>query len=451
MTPQGTHASRRGLMKKRNFQIFFIASIFLAGLSSLALNPQEQETWQVISLDLKQVSWPQLAHWGLDFLMEKEGRLYIVSSPQDRMRLSGAKLAYHPEPAFSGLPVAVPSSTAGGINGDYHSAAELEADLRSLEAGHPGLAKVTDIGRSLEGRPLYALKVSNNVGVSEPEAQVLFLGCHHAREWISVEIPFLLGKYLVQNYLTDSRVRDIVDHSEVWIVPLVNPDGLEYSLHVYRYWRKNRRANDDGSFGVDLNRNYDYQWGCDNQGSSPEPDSAVYRGASPFSEPEAAAVRDLFRRNNFQALISYHSYAQVIYYPWGYSRKPVENAERMKALAAGMSQRIQEVAGKVYLYGQSGLLSYLTNGETTDWAFGLYGIPAYTIELEPSTEEAGGFFNAETEILPIFNDNLPAALYLIEDCISRYRSPESGPGRPGKARPSALGDPGQRSAEKRGG
>ncbi|MGB9005311.1 MAG: M14 family metallopeptidase [Candidatus Aminicenantales bacterium] len=439
------------LRKKRCFQKFFIPLIFVLALSGLSLNPQKQETWQVISLDLKQVSLPQLASWGLDFLMEKEGRLYVVSSPQDRIRLAGANLAYHPEPAFSGRPVAVPSSAASGINGDYHSADELKTDLRSLEAGHPGLAKVYDIGRSLEGRALYALKVSGNVGAAEPEAQVLFLGCHHAREWISVEVPFLLGKYLLDNYLTDSRVRDIVDHSEVWIVPLLNPDGLEYSIHVYRYWRKNRRDNGIGSFGVDLNRNYDYQWGYDNLGSSPEPDSAVYRGRSPFSEPEAAAVRDLFRGNNFQALISYHSFSQTIYYPWGYSRKPVENAERMKALAAGISQRIQEVAGKVYRYGQSSLVSYLTNGETTDWAFGLYGIPAYTIELEPGSEQAGGFFNAETEILPIFNDNLPAALYLIEDCISRYRPPGWGEGPSGKERPSAAGDPGIRHTEKRGG
>jgi hypothetical protein len=214
----------------------------------------------------------------------------------------------------------------------------------------------------------------------------------------------------------------------VWIVPLVNPDGLEYSIHVYRYWRKNRRDNGDGSFGVDLNRNYDYEWGCDNSGSSPTPESAVYRGPAAFSERETAAVRDFFLRNDFQALVSYHSFSQVIYYPWGYTRRPVENAERMKALAAGMSERIQEVAGTVYRQGQSSLLSYLTNGDTTDWAFGLFGIPAFTIELEPPDEQQGGFFNAESEILPIFNDNLPAALYLVEDCISRYTPPAAANG-----------------------
>ncbi|HEX9902477.1 MAG TPA: M14 family metallopeptidase [Acidobacteriota bacterium] len=413
----------------------FITAIFISLiLSGLGLIPQEPETWQVISLDLEHVPLRQLAGLGLDILMQKERRLYIVSSPQDRMRLGEAGLPFRPELAFSGRPAAVSSSAGGGLNGDYHSYSELEADLRALEAGHPGLAKVYDIGRSLEGRSLYALKISDNVGVSEPEAQVLFLGCHHAREWISVEVPFLLGEFLLINYLTDSRVRDIVDRSEVWLVPLVNPDGLEYSIHVYRYWRKNRRDNGDGSFGVDLNRNYGYEWGYDNSGSSPTPESAVYRGPAAFSERETAAVRDLFLRSNFQALVSYHSFSQVIYYPWGYSRQPVENAERMKGLAAGMAQHILEVAGTVYRQGQSSLLSYLTNGDTTDWAFGLYGIPAYTIELEPPSEGQGGFFNAESEIRPIFNDNLPAALTLIEDCISRYVPPVSENGRAGQAR-----------------
>jgi hypothetical protein len=355
--------------------------------------------------------------------MQKEGKILVVSSPGDRLRLQEAGLPFRQETAFSGQPAAVLSPAGGGLNGDYHSYYELEADLKSLESGHPGLAKVLNLGQSLEGRTLYGLKVSANVGVSEPEARVLFLGCHHAREWISVEVPFLLGKYLLENYPTDSRVRNILDRSEVWIIPLLNPDGLEYSIHVYRYWRKNRRPNDDGSIGVDLNRNYDYAWGWDDSGSSPDPDSAVYRGPAAFSERETAAVRDLFLRNDFQAMVSYHSFSQVIYYPWGYIRQPVENAARMKALAAGMAQRIQEVSGTVYRQGQSSLLSYLTNGETTDWAFGLYGIPAYTIELEPSNEQQGGFFNAESEILPVFRDNLPAALYLIEDCIDNYVPP----------------------------
>ncbi|OGD29684.1 MAG: hypothetical protein A2Y56_12620, partial [Candidatus Aminicenantes bacterium RBG_13_63_10] len=346
------------------------------------------------------------------------------------------------EPAFSGLPVALPAAAGGGLNGDFHSHQELESDLRRLESSYPGLAKVHILGRSLEGRNIYGLKVSDNVGLEENEAQVLFLGCHHAREWISVEVPYLLGRFLLENYQADGRVRDIVDRSEVWIVPLVNPDGLEYSIHVYRYWRKNRRANSNGSFGVDLNRNYSFQWGCDNTGSSSVPESAVYRGTAPFSEPEAEAVRGFVDRNAFLALVSYHSYTQVILYPWGYVRTPVQGAERMISLAEEMSLRMEAYRGTRYAFGQASYASYLVNGDTTDWAFGVHGIPAYTIELPPQTDQGGGFFNAESEILPIFNENLEAALYLIEDCITVYappaaegRRPDRSPGRPSCGKP----------------
>jgi murein tripeptide amidase MpaA len=315
----------------------------------------------------------------------------------------------------------------GGINGAYHSYLELEADLLALQQKYPNIVKVFDIGDSLEKRNIYALKISDNVGLEEDEAEVLFLGCHHAREWISVEVPYLLGKYLAENYASDPDVRRLVDQSEVWIVPLVNPDGLEYTIHVYRYWRKNRRDNGNGNWGVDLNRNYGYRWGADNIGSSSNAASAVYRGTAPFSEPETQAVRDLFLKKNFQAMISYHSFSQVILYPWGYTRLPTEKDAELEEIAAQMSARIEEVNGRIYPYGASGQSLYLTNGDTTDWTFGISGIPSFTIELPPIDELAGGFFNREEDIAPVFQENLPAMLFLIESTIRGYVPVQTNP------------------------
>ena len=400
-----------------------ILTAFLA--SSLAPGSTRPDDLRVISLEAGRLPREAPAARELDNLREKDGRHYVVSTARDRANLEALGIGFTFEPAYSGLPAARPETAAGGINGDYHSFAELEAELRVLEASYPGLAAVHVIGQSLEGRNIYGLKISDNVGLDEEEAETLFLGCHHAREWISVEVPLLIGRHLLENYSADSRVRDIVDRSEVWIVPLVNPDGLEYSIHVYRYWRKNRRANDDGSFGVDLNRNYGWEWGCDNNGSSPYPQSAVYRGTAPFSEPESAAVRDFVGRRSFLGLVSFHSFGQIILYPWGYARIPVEGegAERMIALAEEMSRRMESYRGTRYAFGQAGSSLYLTNGDTTDWAFGVHGIPAYTIEVSPVSDQEGGFFNAESEILPIFYENLEAALYLIEDCIAVYVPP----------------------------
>lgn len=350
---------------------------------------------------------------GLDLLFEWEGRVYILAGHRDLERLSEAAIPYffesHRFPALRQPQVSLLTK----INGEYHSYNELEADLKALQAKYPQLARVYTIGRSLEGRNINALKISDNVSADEEEAEVLFLGCHHAREWISVEVPYLLGKYLVENYASDAEVRKLVNQSEVWIVPLVNPDGLEYSIYFYRYWRKNRRFNADGSYGVDLNRNYGYLWGFDNVGSSPEPGSAVYRGTAPFSEPETRAIRDFFMGKNFRALVSYHSYSQIILYPWGYTTVPSDQDSLLRQLAAEMAEAMKPVNGRVYSYGQAGASLYLTNGDATDWAFGVAGIPAYTIELPPIDQLGGGFFNAEADIHSIFQENLQAALHLL--------------------------------------
>jgi hypothetical protein len=269
------------------------------------------------------------------------------------------------------------------------------------------------------------MKISDNPALDEGEAAVFFLGCHHAREWISVEVPYLFGEYLLEHYGTDPRVRDLVDRSEIWIVPLVNPDGLEYSIHVYRYWRKNRRANPDGSYGVDINRNYGYQWGCDDLGSSPDPASGVYRGPAPFSEPETQAVRNMFLQHGPQALVSFHSYSQVILYPWGYANVPTPADAELRDIARTMSDLMASVRGTVYGFGRAAASLYLTNGDTTDWSFGLAGIPSFTIELPPVDVQDGGFFNAEAEIGGIFLENLPAMLYLAEYAVEHFT--ESGP------------------------
>jgi len=191
-------------------------------------------------------------------------------------------------------------SGLGSLNGAYHSYGELESELKQLAAGYPSIVRLSSLGQSLEKRNIYALKISDHPGQRENEPKVAFLGCHHAREWISVEVPLEIASYLIRNYENDERVKAIVNSSEIWIIPLVNPDGLDYSILNYRLWRKNRRLNDNGSFGVDLNRNYSFYWGADDLGSSPLPSSETYRGEQPFSEPETSAIRDLFLNVNFQ-------------------------------------------------------------------------------------------------------------------------------------------------------
>ena len=394
--------------------------ISISGLFSLVLQAQSGWDREIICIEKDQNTMKKLARMNLDLLMEKDGKIYIVAGPDDLANLNINHIPYLLKSHLFYSSTQGRMSIQSGVNGEFHSYAELEQDLMELAEVYPDLARVYDIGDSLEQRNIYALKISDNAWAEEQEAAVIFLGCHHAREWISVEVPLLLGKYLVENYDSKAEVQQLVNNCEIWIVPLVNPDGLEYSIHFYRYWRKNRRDNGDGTFGVDLNRNYAYKWGYDNEGSSPDSSSEVYRGPGPFSEPEIQAVRDLFTQKSFQALASYHNYSQVILYPWGYTQAASDKDDLLAEIAEEMAALIEPVNGRYYYPDRAGASFYLTNGDTTDWSFGVYGIPSYTVELPPESYLTGEFFNPESDILPIFNENLPAMLYLIDWSIKNY-------------------------------
>ena len=294
--------------------------------------------------------------------------------------------------------------------GLYHTYAELTTELPALAERFPAIAHVVELGKSLEGRSIWAIKISDNVRTEEEEPEILFVGGHHAREWIAVDVPFLLAKYLVENYDSDARVRRYVDEGEIWIVPLLNPDGHQYSVTTNRLWRKNRRNNGDGTFGVDLNRNYSYEWG--GPGSSGDTFSEIYRGPSPFSEPETRVLRDFVAEHAFRALISYHNYSQLVLYPWGHTNDPAPDETLLDGLATAMADSIFRVHGKRYIPEQSSDL-YLASGDATDWLYGENRVPAFTIELRPRSSFPG-FELPETEIQPTFEENLPAALFLIE-------------------------------------
>ena len=301
-----------------------------------------------------------------------------------------------------------------GSEGLYHSYSEVKDELRQLELAYPQIAKVYDIGDSWEkahgiaDRDIWAIKISDNVAQEEDEPEVLFTGCHHAREWISVEVPIYLAKYLVENYDAHALIRSYVDNGEIWIVPMLNPDGHQYTIDVDRLWRKNRRNNGGGSYGVDLNRNYSYMWG--GAGSSPDPWSDIYRGPASFSEPETQAIRDLALSHEFRAIMNYHSYGQSILYPWGYTYAPTPDGQLLGELSLDMVDLIQDVHGKVYTPMQSSSL-YITSGTTNDWAYGELGAVSFTTELRP--EGFPGFILPEGEIIPTWEENKPAALYLI--------------------------------------
>ncbi len=204
--------------------------------------------------------------------------------------------------------------------GGYHTYDETLAELTALHAANPAITRLDTIGYSYEGRAIFAFKISDNVDVDETdEPEVQFNGLIHAREPMGLEICMSTINYLLDNR-TDPAVADVINTTEIWFVPIINPDGYVYNQTIAPNggdgWRKNRTPNYDDSYSTDLNRNWTFNWGFE-LNSSFDPRTEIYCGTEPFSEPETAALRDFFKAHDFVAAINFHSYGNVVLYPFG--------------------------------------------------------------------------------------------------------------------------------------
>lgn len=294
----------------------------------------------------------------------------------------------------------------------FHTYKETVQVLDELARLYPTITERFTIGTSLEGRSIPGIKLtsikSKSPGLFTPA--ILFLGAHHAREHLSAEVPILLAKHLAENYSKDSAIKKLLDSREVYIVPMVNPDGAMYDIkgRKYKSWRKNRAENSNGSYGVDLNRNYSFGWGTG--GSSRSPRSDVYMGPKPFSEPETQAIEAFVEsKPNIRILLSYHTFSELILYPWGGKDEGI----------GGLDQKVYEkLAGTMakwtkYKPQQASDL-YIASGDTCDWAYGKHDIFCFTFELTPKSMWSGGFYPGAKVIDRTFQVNIKPALYLIE-------------------------------------
>jgi carboxypeptidase T len=310
---------------------------------------------------------------------------------------------------------------------NYHDYDEMVVELKKLEAKAPEIVKLYTFGLSngyaAQGYPqreLLALRISDHPTDEENEPGVIFLGQHHAREHLSSEVPLFLAQYLVDQYGKDPKVTQLVDEREIWIAPIINPDGSEWDIRgdKYHMWRKNLAIDQPTKkmVGVDLNRNYGFGWG--GPGSSGEKSSDIYRGPEAFSEPETRAVRDFVRLHapHTKVLLTFHTYSELILYPWGHKDDPI-SVEKDRKTFETMAQTMAKMNG--YKPEKSSEL-YLASGDTTDWAYGELGIFAFTFELFPKSNMQGGFYPGDV-IQKVAQNNLAPALYLIEHADDPYR------------------------------
>ncbi|KJL45085.1 MULTISPECIES: M14 family metallopeptidase [Microbacterium] len=214
----------------------------------------------------------------------------------------------------------------GGVFRTYIGDDGILKELQAQAAAHPKIAEFRVIGETVQGTPIGAVRVTKNVAKAKDgkKPATVYVAAQHAREWITPEMVRRLLDLYLSEYGTDDRITDLVDDTELWFVPVANPDGYDFTFEDgQRLWRKNLRDNDgNGEItvgdGVDLNRNSATRWGYDNEGSSPNPASDTYRGPSPASEPETQALDGLFADITPQFMINYHSAAELLLHGIGW-------------------------------------------------------------------------------------------------------------------------------------
>lgn len=304
--------------------------------------------------------------------------------------------------------VTTPVNFALGSYGGYFTFAQMQTILDQMRTLYPNLiSSKSSIGTSIEGRPVFMVKISDNPDVDEAEPEMFFNAVHHAREPMSMSQLIFFMWHILENYNTDKDIKTLVNSTELYIVPCVNPDGYVYNQGTNPsgggMWRKNRRNNGDGTFGVDPNRNYAYKWGYDNTGSSPTTSSDTYRGTSAFSEPETQIIRNFCNSHSFNLSFDFHSYGNYCIHPYGYvATNPNPEITTFQQMGTFF------VADNGFLSGNAQqTVNYTSNGGGDDWKYGEQTtkskIYSFTPEIGPAAE---GFYPASSRIIPICNTTI---------------------------------------------
>lgn len=302
----------------------------------------------------------------------------------------------------------------GSIAG-YYSIEEIMAELDSMHQRFPNLVTVrqqASATTTIEGRKLWMVKISDNPGVDETEPEVLYSALTHAREPMGMQQLFFYMYYLLENYNTNSTVKYIVDNTELFFIPCVNPDG--YKLNEITnpggggMHRKNCRQTGGSPIGIDLNRNYGYQWGYDNIGSSIDINDETYRGTNAFSEAETQIMKAFTESHNFKLLIDYHCFSNVLLNPWGYIDQVSPDSAVYRQYSALMTKNNGFAYGTPYQ-----TIGYNANGGSFDWFYGEQTTKNKIIAFGPEAGDANdGFWPASNRIETIAKSFADMNFYL---------------------------------------
>jgi carboxypeptidase T len=310
--------------------------------------------------------------------------------------------------------------------GQYHTFAEIEQILHTIATTYPNITKLFSLGKSYQDRDIWCLEISDNPGVDEGEPGVFFMGLTHAREWPTVEICLNIVTELTSLYDSNTTIHDLVNSRRIWIAPCANPDGYYQSHDQGIDWRKNMHYFPQfGTTGVDLNRNYGGscngnawgEWGSVQQGAAAHnPSNEVYCGPQPMSELEVQAVAKVFLENDICASISWHTYSELVLWPWGYATNAhtPDNTYLAKVGRAIAKQITRQSGSGTYTPEQSAAL-YPTTGDSDDWAYGYAHYILGRTTFAYTIEACSAFEPPENKLDQICAENFDGALYLLQE------------------------------------
>ena len=405
---------------KISFKTIFTA-ICLLGIF-IATNAEERQMIVRVYVDNYQTLKTHIPLKGtnIEIAGAQSGTWYdLIVTPTDYPRVSGSGLKS--EIVIEDL---AQQKAQAMVDGQYHSYDEINTILRNMATTYPSICKFDSIGLTYQGRQIYGVKISDNPEIDDPEEpDVLFVGCHHAREWATIEVCRHIADSLTKTYATVPAIQELIDNHEIWIFPIINVDGFVYDYPAQRSWRKNRQPFGTAT-GNDVNRNYNGgcngdamgDWGALSEGSSTShyPSSDVFMGPFGASGYEIKDLTDFFRTRSFNSIISFHSYSELVLWPWGYTTTTPPDNSILVRVGQRMAGLMQKLAGGNYTPQQS-IQLYPTAGGSDDWMYGfshwVYGNPciSYTIEL-------GTQFYQSTSLL----DNIQFQAFKAAFCIANF-------------------------------
>lgn len=410
-------------MRKSISRLFIFLPVLL--LSFVQVNSQETEKYsrvkvyanktQAKNLHSKGVAFDEMVERNDNFFIGDYSSREIALMKEDKLRveviiddLAQDFLKRNKEDAANASQSMRTGGTPPGFSygsmGGYLTYNEIVAELDQLKTMYPNLITTkASIGTTAQGRQIWMVKISDNPDTDDIlEPGIIYTGLYHAREPISGMSLTYFMQYILSKYGTDPEITCLINNREMYFVPCANPDGYVYNQTTNPagggFWRKNRRTNSDGSFGVDLNRNFSNNWGIDNSGSSPTPSAEDYRGPSATSEPEIAAIQNFINANQLTIALNNHTYGNKMILPFTYNSSQTNSEAHYNNLAAALA------TDNGFQYGkQMQMLGYNANGSADDWMYGNRGLYSFTVE---TGQDSDGFWPVQSKIIPICEKNL---------------------------------------------